>query len=192
MKIRLICFLACMASLLLLNAPAEAAPQIAVKTEYYEVYGESESEIREYLEDNYLPGEDGEQATALTKSSVGWKIDMLPEDNYCRITSAEVSVRITFILPRLEDRELMGPDLRRKWETFMRAIQEHERGHHDITVRSAGKLERMLLGIAPEASCDELKAKTDEIGSRIIQEAQEINNTYDADTRHGAVEGVVF
>jgi predicted secreted Zn-dependent protease len=192
MKTLPICFLALLLLKSILIVSIDAAPDVEVNTEYYPVYGETEREIRDYLGNNYLVGENGEDATALTKSSLEWKIDMLMDDSFCRITSADVVVEITFVLPRLDDSDLLEPDLLNKWETFMRAVEDHELGHHDITVEWVEKVDSMLQNLGPEASCDILKANANEMGNMMIEKAKEMHRRYDDDTEHGAREGVVF
>jgi predicted secreted Zn-dependent protease len=134
--------------------PADASPHVSVNREYYQVYGETETEIRDYLGNNYLVGENGEEATALTEYSLEWKMDMVMDGSSCRVTSAIVDVEITFVLPRLDDSDLLEPDLLNKWATFMSAVEDHELGHHDITVEWAEKVDRMLRNLRPETSCD--------------------------------------
>jgi predicted secreted Zn-dependent protease len=88
----------------------------------------------------------------------------------------EVSVEIVYTLPEHSDPDAMDWDLRESWDGMLQALTEHEEQHGQHGLNAAAEIEA--------AECWG--------GQQIIDEWAQEDKIFDADTNHGALEGVEF
>ncbi|MEO1139867.1 MAG: DUF922 domain-containing protein [Pseudomonadota bacterium] len=98
-------------------------------------------------------------------------------DWYVRWTgSCELSVEITYTMPRHKNESRLDPALRKKWKSMVAALKAHEKNHGKHGINAAREIEKN--------GCAD--------GDAIIRKWANQDKVYDKKTRHGATEGVVF
>lgn len=83
---------------------------VSITTRYYEIYGTTSAELRRDLNASTLRESDGEPFDARTLWTVAWSWPST-RDGSCRLDQAQVTVRITMVLPRWEPLPGMAPTL---------------------------------------------------------------------------------
>jgi len=140
-----------------LTTPVFGEPEITEKIVFYEIEGQSGRELKDQM------GALGPKGRwARTEWRVNWSSD-------CKL-----SVKLTFIYPKLKSPNSLSDDLLSRWDRMMDALIKHENGHADITLRAARQIE--------DAKC----VNADEI----FDNGNRLNAKYDEDNRHGYTEGV--
>jgi predicted secreted Zn-dependent protease len=106
----------------------------------------------------------------------------------CYVTSAQVTVGITYTMPRWANKLQATGALRDKWDKFYQRLQFHETGHKDIAVKNARLMEMGLLNLrAP--SCRSLDARCKEVCDAFLDQTKKESVEYDRKTDHGRSQG---
>jgi predicted secreted Zn-dependent protease len=79
-----------------------------------------------------------------------------------------------------------------KWHELDRAMRHHEGEHAKIARDMAEALVALMRAHRTDVSCDRLDAFMQAKGRVIMQAADAASNRLDAQTRHGASEGVAL
>ena len=106
-------------------------------------------------------------------------------EGVCDPATVEVTLRLTITLPELTSRDELSPRDQADWDRYLTALAAHERNHLRIALAGAEQMRTSMRG-APD--CAAMQAARARIGDAI----RDANRTYDADTRHGATEGVRY
>jgi predicted secreted Zn-dependent protease len=123
--------------------------------------------------------------------ATAWNIDwqVVPEqtgDGRCRVGDVKIRLRGEMMLPRL----VGGDELqRRRFETYLVNLREHELGHYELGREAARRLEQQFYSMAPARSCSELHATARETGNRLLARYEALGDAYDLRTGHGRTQG---
>ena len=182
--------IAAITALLVTNVAAEPSatpglsdiPHLTIK--YYDVHGSSASELREQMKElGPSDPNDHKKMEAVTLWKFKW---VWPGygDEKCELSSAWVDYEITMILPRLADDSQVAQSLKTKWDSYIHALINHERGHAEFVVQHAPD----VLAQIKSASC----STADAAAHRVLKEITEHDRAYDAETDHGRKQGIRF
>ncbi len=153
-----------------------ATPQITIRTEYYDVQGLTDSEIRANLDAHQrkthgFGGHDG-----MTTSNFHWWA-----------SPPRVQGEIVYHMPHWTDEERAPATLREKWGRFIKALQIHEDGHRQIIENETIAIEQALL------SADRSKQSRLSHDINILMGSFDRKQLdYDKETQHGKTQGAVF
>lgn len=161
-------------------------------TEYYDIYGDEEHELREEMNEKGHLDEDGEMYDAYTYWNISWNYLYKQTANVCSAESIDVTVDVTIHLPRWENQSGGSASLKSKWEQYIDDLTLHEEGHRAFADEGGQKVYETLSQIGAYPTCDELKNKVSEKGQAVIEEVRSKNKQYDDETSHGLTQGAVF
>ncbi len=173
------------------HAPALAEPQLHEYDDYYDIQGQSAEQLRAQM--NALrPMEQGGKFDADTQWEVKWRFDYREKNQTCELTRSQVSVDITYHLPRWTNEDQADSPLQSRWENYMKHLRLHESGHAQNGEKAAAEIADMLKNFAPFSTCAELEEMADERAQQIIAEHNAWDREYDRETHHGKTQGAVF
>lgn len=110
-------------------------------------------------------------------------------DGRCRITSVNVALTGSILLPRLSG----GTSVRQAaFDRYLTALREHEDGHRRIAQEAARDIERALLMLPEYSDCRQLEAEANARARARLDAHLEREKAYDRDTGHGRTQGAVL
>lgn len=176
-------------------APApvqDADVQVTQKTEYYEITGSTEADLRYQMNQKGIPWNDGRTYDALTSWQINWTYSYDCGKASCSIGSFNTEVQIVFRYPKWVQPPDASPSLISKWNVYMHNLTIHENGHRDLAVTAASEMTRAARVLPSAPGLDDLQKSLRTVTDvRMAQlNADEIN--YDLITSHGALQGALF
>lgn len=151
--------------------------------EYYDVSGSTEREIRDQLTTLGSVDEHGYRGDALTSWEIHWTWDGYGTET-CDLRSVTATYDIKVRLPRWTPPHDASPELVNRWNVYMLALVEHEKGHVDIVVEYLPYLIKTIRA----STCTTAEAAAQEV----LTQLREADLTYDEETDHGATQGATF
>ena len=132
---------------------------------------------------------DGKRNVGCTKWDLRWSYKHR-QDLRCVLLDFSIAVTGTIYMPKISEESLSNnPILRRAVDALLR----HEEGHLDFPVQAAYRLEHEIEKIGDRhKTCTELGNFIDNIGNRLLLDAQQLERKYDAETNHGNKDGAIF
>jgi predicted secreted Zn-dependent protease len=171
---------------------AGAEPYLVETFDYYGIHGKSAAELRRQM--NLLGTEwtDGNTYDAFTRWNVTWHYRYRELAAGCAIESVTTRLDVNYRLPKWIDEPHGSAELRMQWQTYMRALKIHEKGHKNLGLAASRAIETTLLQAAPATTCDDVGRRANQMARRIIDKYVKEEKAYDARTRYGATQGAVF
>jgi predicted secreted Zn-dependent protease len=161
----------------------ETALTYAVVT-YYDIAGTTQEELRAQM--TSLGPEDRNDHKAVD-AQVDWFV-YWNWDGYgtsdCDLTTAEVWYEINLTMPNWTPPVNASPELVTKWENYIHVLKEHEAGHITNIIDNY----EIVLTAIQEATCE----TADAAAQTALDTLRQYDIDYDAETSHGATQGVVF
>jgi predicted secreted Zn-dependent protease len=178
--------------LLCSSAVAYARPSISVKHSFYSISGRTYHDLRMQM-NKAGPGADGIiGGDAHTKWEVKWRSGLTQIPGGCRVQNFTTSVHVTYLMPRWKNPSDGSPELRKKWDTYVKALQTHEDGHKDHGIHAAQEIEAGIAQLRPSSSCNDMQRAANTIAESILGKYRKKDLYYDILTIHGATQGAVF
>jgi predicted secreted Zn-dependent protease len=150
---------------------------------YYDISGSTETELRAQLNTLGPVGFDGYKGDATTNWFIRWNWPGYGT-NTCDLSAAIISYDIKVIFPRWIPTADASPDLIAKWENYSKLLAEHEKGHVDSVIKNFPAIVEAIKG----ATCE----TADSVANEFLSQLREFDIDYDAETQHGATQGVRF
>jgi predicted secreted Zn-dependent protease len=147
----------------------------------YFVTGDNANQIRQNIDQ-----ERGMDYDAETDWYVSWQFDD------CAGNGLVVTVDVTYKFPEWEPSTSASAELVATWETYTDALFCHEYGHAKHALDCANDVFTALAAIDAGGECGAQQAESEAAFSRILDEYNQLDVQYDADTNHGATMGAVF
>jgi predicted secreted Zn-dependent protease len=129
---------------------------------------------------------------ARTKWSVNWSFGLKQVAGGCRIHNVTTSAKVTFTMPRWKNIAKGSPELRERWQNYMKSLQNHEDGHRDLGLKAAQEIESVLSALSPMHSCIEMERTANTTASGIVNSYKKKEEYYDLFTIHGITQGASF
>lgn len=175
----------------LLLQHAAATPSVVKRSSYYEIVGSSVEELRASIDRQRPRDKNGDRHDAVTEWTVRWDYRYTAEASVCALTSFATSLSVSTRLPRWSRRE-KGSSLARRWDRYIEALEEHERGHARIAQRAAQAVQDRVSAIAPVTTCPLLIESIRSTGEDLIALYRSEDAEYDRRTSHGVEQGARF
>ena len=151
---------------------------------FYYINGSTEDELRtQMLSLGPVDPQDNKPMDAYTMWHIYWNWDGYGTRE-CNLDSAEVTYEIVVTLPRWQPAGDVSPRLIKKWNEYMRALSAHEQSHIDHVVGQITTIREAIQN----ATC----GTAEEAAQAAIRQLNQWDIDYDARTKHGALEGVIF
>lgn len=104
-----------------------------------------------------------------------------------KVTSITVKAVPTITMPNWSGASKLKDDEKKWWNAMMKALDKHEKNHHDKWVKSAEDFKK-----AREKAGDFPKKDIAKTMNAFFAEAQKVQDKYDSQTNHGEKEGVTL
>ena len=153
------------------------------KIEYYDISGSTASELRQSLDTLSPVDKNGYRSDARTDWYIRWYWIGFGL-KWCALRSAVTATQIVVTLPRWDAPPDASDKLVTKWNAYMLALVEHEKGHVDLAVARFPDVAQAIQ----EAACDTADARAE----AVLSELRDADLRYDHETHHGATQGAVF
>lgn len=160
---------------------AARATVVATKSySYFNIKGKTADELDEQLSIRG-PTANGSSARhpGATKIRFGGDATYIEENGRCRVGSARVTVHTQIILPRWNNRRGASPELSMIWDTLSSDIKRHEERHAEIARTQARNMERKILALPSQPSCERMQEMVTEVSSRGIAEHDRLQARFD-------------
>jgi predicted secreted Zn-dependent protease len=174
-----------------LLSPLHAQPPVheTVRIRHYDVVGATAAALDRSL-DTAGPRSGGKPFAGYTTTSLEWRFTSGRDNGACAVIAAHVRMDAEITLPRWTPPADAEAGLRKAWVDFADALHVHETGHVDLA-RDAARELHDTLSIVRAAGCDAVEREANAAGERILGRLAEAHRRYDAETEHGAAQGVV-
>ncbi len=167
-------------------------PVVKEKYEYYKVCGICEKDLDCDLKEKCITFTDGKKYDSITIWKINWDYGYNNTANTCKADTFTVNVEVTFRLPKWAPTDKAPQALVDKWDTFVRNLLTHEKGHRDLAVEAAAKLARSVAELPPMETCADLDKNVRALGRERMKELKEEEKRYDVTTNHGRTQGAFF
>lgn len=175
----------------LLSTGVGADPKVRESIERLDIRGGTAKELKAEMK-RLGPRHYGRQFFGYTNWKVTWNYTFTTHEGECALSWFKVSVDVTTTRLQWVDRGDAPAELVDRWERFTDALDEHERGHKRLGLEAAAAVERRLVLVEPQSSCDRLDHALNEAARESIDGFRETERRYDENTRHGKTEGARF
>jgi predicted secreted Zn-dependent protease len=165
-----------------------AKPTVKIKHKYYNISVTSLSTLANTLNE-VSPVISGQKVYhAKTISDVKWKFYTLKYQGKCEISQVKIWVNIQYILPRLTNKHATN-EVYSVWDKWHNQLVLHEKGHANLAINTAKKIEEKLQKIPQSKSCKKIEQKANRMGEKLLAQLKRANVTYDHKTKHGETQG---
>jgi predicted secreted Zn-dependent protease len=157
--------------LCVIQVPAHAEPIITKTYSYFRIGGQTAEDLDKELEKRGpLTRTSGHRHPGATEIKFGGEVTYVERSGRCAVGGAKVTLRTHLILPRWSNRGKAASDLRFIWDTLSADIKRHEERHAEIARTHARLLERDLLALPSQKTCDAVEALVSETTKRVLSE----------------------
>jgi predicted secreted Zn-dependent protease len=117
-----------------------------------------------------------------------WNFRFETVANSCRVSSHDIILKLDILLPTWVDEARAGPALRAAWIAYFQELQNHENGHKTIAVDAAERISKLMHGAKATGSCTALEQSLNRAVKRIVENAEEAQDQFDANQKPFALE----
>jgi predicted secreted Zn-dependent protease len=171
--------------------PTAAEPVVTEQIIYYDVTGATAQDVRRDMTRRGPFNERGRRLDAATIWYVRWRYSYRGSAQECTIAEATTTVDVATTFPRLTETASTPAALKKAFADYTEKLLAHERGHADIALDIARRIEEGLRALPP-GPCATLDGSAGELGQSLIQQGKQRDIDYDERTSHGATQGVRF
>jgi predicted secreted Zn-dependent protease len=151
-------------------AAASAEPVITKTYSYFRIGGRTAEDLdRELEKRGPVTRNTGHRHPGATEIKFGGEVTYMDRGGRCSVGGARVTLRTHIILPRWSNRNRTTADLAFIWDTLSADIKRHEERHAEIARTHARQLERELLDLLSDGSCDALEKQVADTTRQVLQ-----------------------
>jgi predicted secreted Zn-dependent protease len=151
-------------------AAASAEPVITKTYSYFRIGGRTAEDLdRELEKRGPVTRNTGHRHPGATEIKFGGEVTYMDRGGRCSVGGARVTLRTHIILPRWSNRNRTTADLAFIWDTLSADIKRHEERHAEIARTHARQLERELLDLPSNGSCDALEKQVADTTRQLLQ-----------------------
>jgi predicted secreted Zn-dependent protease len=182
----LVAALGCYATPPLELGPKPAGVSVEARLEYYDVNAATLAEIRRAMQQSG-PRVQGRAWSAVTMWRYHWSYQYDSRGTLCALRNVRVRMVTTIQFPRWNPTAEPDSALVEWWHQMNAGLAEHERGHAQLAMKTAGEIVQALDGMMG-GRCPALGEQANAAGRRIVDAGNRRQSEYDATTRHGATQ----
>ncbi len=112
-------------------------------------------------------GRNGRRVWAKAHRKYDWKLTYSRSRGKCAVKHAQVRMKITYTMPRLENEKRVSGRFRSKWKRVYRTLLTHELAHGRNYKRLAKRLTRELRKLRPQRNCFALKRSAKKLDDKL-------------------------
>ncbi|EPE98146.1 DUF922 domain-containing Zn-dependent protease [Rhizobium grahamii] len=160
--------------------PADAAVIATRSYSYFTIKGKTADQLDQQLSSNG-PTASGSSARhpGATKIRFGGDATYVQAGGRCRVGSAKVTVHTQIILPRWTNRRGASKQLSMIWDALSSDIRRHEERHAEIARNQARIMERQILALPPQSTCERMQELVTDVSTRGIDEHDRLQARFD-------------
>jgi predicted secreted Zn-dependent protease len=160
--------------------PAAAAVIATRSYSYFTIKGKTADQLDQQLSSNG-PTASGSSARhpGATKIRFGGDATYVQAGGRCRVGSAKVTVHTQIILPRWTNRRGASKQLSMIWDALSSDIRRHEERHAEIARNQARIMERQILALPPQSTCERMQELVTDVSTRGIDEHDRLQARFD-------------
>jgi len=160
--------------------PAAAAVIATRSYSYFTIKGKTADQLDQQLSSNG-PTASGSSARhpGATKIRFGGDATYVQAGGRCRVGSAKVTVHTQIILPRWTNRRGASKQLSMIWDALSSDIKRHEERHAEIARNQARIMERQILALPPQSTCERMQELVTDVSTRGIDEHDRLQARFD-------------
>jgi predicted secreted Zn-dependent protease len=149
---------------------ALAEPVITKSYSYFRIGGRTADDLDQELEKHGpVTRNTGHRHPGATEIKFGGDVTYVERGGRCSVGGARVTLRTHIILPKWSNRGRASKDLAFIWDTLSTDIKRHEERHAEIARNHARLLERQLLDLASNKSCDALEKQVADTTRQVLE-----------------------
>ncbi|KQV81663.1 DUF922 domain-containing protein [Rhizobium sp. Root1220] len=160
--------------------PATAAVVATKSYSYFTIKGKTADDLDLQLSTRG-PTANGSSARhpGATKIRFGGEATYVQHDGRCSVGSAKVTVHTQIILPRWSSRKGASKQLSMIWDALSSDIKRHEERHAEIARNQARAMEKQILALPPQRSCERMQQLVSDVSTRGIEEHDRLQARFD-------------
>jgi len=165
--------------------------KVTERYEFYDISGSTIDEWRRQMKQNGTRWNDGKVYAALATWDIRYRYQVSDRDDSYSVKSVKTDVEITYNFPRLvyygADAELVA-----LWGKYLASLKQHEFGHKDLAVKTAGEINEVLAALDSFSSKSKLHQEAGRQADEKLQRLKSVQVAYDDETRHGETQGAIL
>lgn len=166
--------------------------KVVEPTSYYQVYGDSVSELRRSIESCPVRAAVAGPYHASTARNINWSYSVSQlGDGMCALHNPRVGLHISQLLPTFTPSASTPAKTSAKWNNYATNLAIHEQEHTRLATTHAENLAASLQDISP-MKCELLRSHVDVTIKTAIALLDAQDELYDTQTNHGATQGAVL
>lgn len=170
----------------ILPSNVQAKNSVSEDYKYYLIKPNSKDDILKSLNKASPIVEDNKIYHGYAYSHIDWDFKWRYNTHRCWISSVNIRLNTTYTLPKVKTQ---SNDVYDVWRQWYPKLVLHEKGHHNLAVTIAKKIESAIADMPHENTCTILEKKANAIGHAFISELGKLNRDYDRRTNHGETQG---
>jgi len=174
------------------TGPLNAEPVVHVGSSKYSIHGQSAFVLGAEMKRKGPVAADGNRHPARTKWDFQWRFKKLDSGRDCSVESALVSLGVTHTRPIWRGEKEGTKELRERWATFLRNLDQIEKKQEKIARDAASEAERVITSIPTQSDCDALQALIDREARAVKDKYLERKRRYEEETDFGRAEGLLL
>lgn len=174
-------------SCLIFSTTLYALNMPGVRYDYYPVKGKTYQALLDDL-NRYGPGENH----ALVSWHVDWSYGFKKDFNTCALINIQVDKTVVVNFPYWEDKPKQQTPLGKEWDRYIKALNEHEKGHIAYATAVQVKIQKALAALPPMKGCMLMGNKANKTAHKILQQSIEAEKQFDKRSKHGKDIGARF
>jgi len=155
-------------------------PTAGVRVKYYDVRGMTSDAIDRDLA-RRGPIVEGRRALAAAAISLRQSVALGRKGRGCGVVGVDVTVDADVTLPRWRHRSRGTAALRAQWDSFAAYAAAHEAMHVQIAEEYAARLERQLLALPSQPSCERVSARVKRVNDKLMAQYSAAQKKFDLD-----------
>ena len=155
-------------------------PVASLRVQHYQVKGTTTADL---LGEIRAKGPDGWWGTAHTR--ITYLLTTRQTRDGCAVDTVRALANSHVRLPLWVNRYEAPVATQTYFDRAFRSLDYHERGHVQISLNGARELERSILSIPAQPTCEQLRAEAGKVNRAVLALVREQQTLYDLETNHG-------
>lgn len=161
------------------------------RVETYEVTGADHAALGRGIRSAPPKAGRGQRFPGYYEWYLSWRYETWREGPVCRVSRAFIAINSVVTMPKWTPPAGADPALVEDWKRFIGALATHEAGHRDLVLDGAVRIQRAILGVAPQ-DCSAVASAVQQAAQPLLMELRADEQRYDETTRHGTTQGAVW
>ena len=163
-----------------------SGPKVSVKTKYYKITGRKAKDFALSMSKRGpYSRQHKRRAWATASRDLSYRLFHQKIRGKCRIKRADVTMKITYTMPKLTTRKGVSSREYKNWRRMYALLDKHEKVHGSYFKQLASKAHKRLNRLRPARNCRQLEKNALNLMKKLSDEDSRRNDRFDAkDTRN--------